>query len=96
MSVGEESPEGPAPRGIAGWLRFGAVVVGFLATFVALLCLGGPLDALGASWGLPQRLHLSIVLASVAGYLGSAGVAREWSRPARRFLSAHGLPELNG
>jgi hypothetical protein len=92
MSCEAELPERPEPRGGAGWLRFGAIVAGALAAVYVAFVLWGPLDALAASWGLPHWLHLGQGLAVMTGLFGAACVTREWSRPARRFLLAHGLP----
>jgi hypothetical protein len=92
MSFEAEPPDAPAPRGLVDWLRFGAIVAGAMAATVVAFFLGGPLDALAATWGLPHRLSLSTGLATATTLLGMACIAREWSRPARRFLSARGLP----
>ena len=93
MNFVAEPPDAPEPRGLVGWLRFGAVVAGAMATTVVAFFLGGPLDALAATWGLPHRLSLSTGLAAATALLGVACIAREWSRPARRFLGAHDLPQ---
>lgn len=91
MSVEGGLPDAPEPRGDVGWLRFGAVVAGALGAVSVAFVLWGPLDALGATWGLPHRLHLGGFLPVTTGTIGAICVAREWSRPARRFLNVHGL-----
>ena len=97
MSFEAELPDRPEPRGVAGWLRFGAVVAGALATFIIFLffgrLFGRPLDALAATWGLPHRMSLSMGLAVGTACFWAACIVREWSRPARRFLSTYGLPK---
>jgi hypothetical protein len=92
MSCEAELPDGPEPRGVVGWLRFGAVVAGTLAAFVIASFLGRPLDALAATWRLPHWLHLGQGLAGGGLCIGLALIQLEWTRPARRFLAAHGLP----
>jgi hypothetical protein len=78
-----------------GWLRFGAVVAGALVPYIIVLFLWRPLDALGATWGLPHRISLSNVVAAGTWSFWLVCSVREWTRPARRFLSAHGLPKSN-
>lgn len=93
MSGEAELPSRPEPRGVAGWLRFGAVVLGALAPWIlVVLFLLGPLDALGKAWGLPHRISLGKVVAGAAWGMWLACCIGEWTRPSRRFLSAHGLP----
>ena len=96
MSGQAELPERPEPRGVAGWLRFGAVVAGGLLVFLPVLYLGPSLDALGSTWGMPHRIHLGACVGWGTWSLWLAAMVREWTRPARRFLSAHGLPRSDG
>lgn len=94
MSGEAELPERPEPRGTVDWLRLGAVVVaGALGLFLVGHFLGPPLDSLAATWGLPRRMSLSNGAVVGTAVLWSSCVIREWTRPARRFLSAHGLPK---
>ena len=94
MSLEAELPDRPEPRGVVGWLRFGAVIVaGAMLTYLVALFLASPLDALGASWGLPHRMSLGNGVTAGTFSFWLVSIAREWTRPARRFLAAHGLPK---
>jgi hypothetical protein len=96
MSFERKLPDAPEPRGVVGWLRFGAIISGVLAAFVVDNFLGRPLDALSVTWGLPHRLSLGRGLFGATASLGVLFIMLEWTRPARRFLAAHGLPRAKG